>query len=266
MFKGFLWFCQNTDKVDYVKCSIELAKSIKKYNKENNICVVTDKKFESEYIDIVLVMNKDESASHEIKWANEYKAFTASPFTHTIKLEADMLWTANTDFWWNYLWQHDLVFSVDVKDYKDNTVNDITYRKLFVRNNLPNIYNGLTYFRKSVKAQNFFKICEAITKNWNEVRDKMLIGCHDPYPSTDVVYGLAYRIIDPTQKELIDYPFFKFIHHKSAIHGLKHVSDINDYLLPIKLKNKILLGTQRINRVWHYVDKTMPEELNARVF
>ena len=54
------------------------------------------------------------------------------------------------------------------------------------------------------KAQNFFKICEAITKNWNEVRDKMLIGCHDPYPSTDVVYGLAYRIIDPTQKELIE--------------------------------------------------------------
>ena len=42
MSKGFLWFCQNTDKVDYVKCSIELAKSIKKFNKENNICVVTD--------------------------------------------------------------------------------------------------------------------------------------------------------------------------------------------------------------------------------
>ena len=29
MSKGFLWFCQNTDKVDYVKCSIELAISIK---------------------------------------------------------------------------------------------------------------------------------------------------------------------------------------------------------------------------------------------
>ena len=59
MSKGFLWFCQNTDKVDYVKCSIELAKSIKKFNKENNICVVTDKTFESEYIDVVKVMNAD---------------------------------------------------------------------------------------------------------------------------------------------------------------------------------------------------------------
>ena len=34
MSKGFLWFCQNTDKVDYVKCSIELAKSIKKNLKD----------------------------------------------------------------------------------------------------------------------------------------------------------------------------------------------------------------------------------------
>ncbi len=45
----------------------------------------------------------------------------------------------------------------------------------------------------------------------------MLIGCHDPYPSTDVVYALAYRIIDPTQKQLINYPWFKFIHNKPAI-------------------------------------------------
>ena len=150
MSKGFLWFAQNNDKTDYVKCSIELAKSIKKHNSENTICVVTDEKskFESEHIDIVKVMNTDESASHELKWANEYKAFRFSPFTHTIKLESDMLWTANTDWWWYHLWQHDLVFSVDCKNYVDATVKNTSYRKLFVKNNLPNIYNGLTYFRR----------------------------------------------------------------------------------------------------------------------
>ena len=109
MSKGFLWFSQNTDKVDYVKCSIELAISIKMFNKESNICVISDKKFESEHIDVVKVMNTDESAEHEIKWANEYKAFKLSPFTHTIKLESDMLWTQNTDWWWYHLWQHDLL-------------------------------------------------------------------------------------------------------------------------------------------------------------
>ena len=58
---------QNTDKIDYVKCSIELAKSIKLHNRENKICIVTDKVFESEYVDVVKVMNTDESAEHNIK-------------------------------------------------------------------------------------------------------------------------------------------------------------------------------------------------------
>jgi len=35
MSKGFLWFAQNNDTTDYVKCSIALAKSIKQHNKEN---------------------------------------------------------------------------------------------------------------------------------------------------------------------------------------------------------------------------------------
>ena len=51
MSKGFLWFCQNNDKTDYVRCSVKLAESIKKHNNENKICVVTDEKskFESEF-------------------------------------------------------------------------------------------------------------------------------------------------------------------------------------------------------------------------
>ena len=42
MSKGFVWFCQNNTSSDYVRCSIELAKSIKRHNKENKICVITD--------------------------------------------------------------------------------------------------------------------------------------------------------------------------------------------------------------------------------
>ena len=114
MSKGFLWFAQNNDKTDYVELSIKLAKSIKQHNKENQICVVTDikSKFENDHVDIVKVLEDDASDTHAIKWANEYKAFRLTPFTHTIKLEADMLWTINTDWWWYHLWQHNLVFSV----------------------------------------------------------------------------------------------------------------------------------------------------------
>ena len=125
MSKGFVWFAQNNDQVDYVKLSIELAKSIKQYNKENKVCVITDEnsKFQNEAVDIVKVLKQDDSYTHKIKWANEYKVFDITPFKYTIKLEADMLWTINTDWWWHYLWQHDLIFSVDCRNYRDKIVN-----------------------------------------------------------------------------------------------------------------------------------------------
>ena len=144
MSKGFLWFAQNNSKTDYVELSIKLARSIKKWNRHNTICVVTDakSKFESEHVDVVKVLKNDDSETHDVKWANEYKAFSVTPFTHTIKLESDMLWSTNTDWWWYHLWQHDLVFSVDCLNYKDQIVKHTPYRNLFIRNNLPNIYNG----------------------------------------------------------------------------------------------------------------------------
>jgi len=267
MSKGFLWFCQNNTKTDYVELSIELAKSIKKFNKENTVCVITDvnSKFESEHVDIVKVLQTDSSKTHQVKWANEHKAFELSPFTHTIKLEADMLWTASTDWWWYHLWQHDLVFSVNCFDYKSKVVKDNFYRKLFWRNDLPNIYNGLTYFRRSQKAKLFYDLCKAITLNWEKVKKELLFACHDRYPSTDVVYALAYKIMDPVNKGLIDYSWFKFIHNKDMIQA-PWANNVNEYLFPIKIKDRILLGSQRLNRVWHYYDKKTLEHLDERIF
>ena len=219
MSKGFVWFAQNNSKTDYVELSINLAKSIKRWNRHNKVCVITDQrsKFENGHVDIVKVMQQDDSAEHEIKWANEHKVFAMTPFTHTIKLEADILWTTNTDWWWYHLWQHDLVFGVDCFDYRGNVVKQTPYRKLFERNHLPNIYNGLMYFRRSKRAQQFFNTARDIVTNWKEVQSNMLINCHDEYPSTDVVFALAYRIMDPTSQGLIDYDWFKFI-HLSLIH------------------------------------------------
>lgn len=260
--KGFLWFAQNNAHTDYVELSIKLAKSIKRYSR-SNICVVTDdkSKFESKYVDVVKVLKHDASAEHDVKWANEYKAFSVSPFKHTIKLEADMIWTHDTEWWWYFLWQHDLVFSVDCLDYRNNVVKQTPYRNLFVRNHLPNIYNGLMYFRKSDKAKKFFELAEYIVKNWENVKTQMLVSCHDKYPSTDVVFALAYRMMDPTMRGLVDYEWFKFIHHKPGVNKTTRVKDQNQYLYPNRSGDALYIGETRVSRVWHYHDK----ELNARV-
>ena len=263
MSKGYLWFAQNNDKTDYVELSITLAKSIKRWNKHNKICVVTDtkSKFSHESVDLVRVLHNDESENHDIKWANEYKAIEYTPFTHTIKLESDMLWTTNTDWWWYHLWQHDLVFSVDCLDYRGNVVKRSPYRTLFERNHLPNIYNGLMYFRKSQWALKFYRLAEKIVKNWEQVRKQMLYVCHDKYPSTDVVFALAYRMMDPTSEQLIDYDWFKFIHHKPGINKTTTAVNQNDFLYPNRSGDAVYIGETRASRVWHYHDK----ELHARI-
>ena len=62
MSKGFVWLAQNNSKTDYVELSINLAKSIKRWNKHNQVCVITDdkSKFESEHVDVVKVMKQDD--------------------------------------------------------------------------------------------------------------------------------------------------------------------------------------------------------------
>ena len=268
MSKGFLWFAQNNDTTDYAKLSIALARSIKQHNTINSVCVVTDAKtnINSEFIDHVIVMQDDHSSNDKVKFGNEHKAFSLSPFTHTIKLEADMLWTTNTDWWWHYLTQQDLVFSIGCLNYRNTVVKQSPYRKLFEANHLPNVYNGLMYFRRSQTAKTFYKLCKTITENWMVVRDEMLKNCHDAYPTTDVVYALAYRLLDPTNEQLIEYDWFKFIHSKPAINNVHFASDLLNYLYPIKLNDRIYLGGQRLNRVWHYYNKNTVEDLNARIF
>ena len=111
MDKGYVWFALNNSSTDYIELSRELARSIKKFNKHNKVCVITNKKVDEELFDFVKVLHQDDSAEQEWKLNNEYKVFNLTPFTHTIKLEADMLFTQQTDWWWNYLWQHNQVFS-----------------------------------------------------------------------------------------------------------------------------------------------------------
>ena len=266
MDRGYVWFALNNSTTDYLELSRALAESIKKVNRYNKVCVITDKPLEDDLFDFVKVLKKDDSAGQEWKLNNEYKVFALTPFTHTIKLEADMLFTQNTDWWWNFLWQHDQVFSYNCKNYQDKAIKNSYYRKLFVRNQLPDVYNGLHYFRRSVKAKQFYDLCETIIKNWNTVQEKVLVNCHDEQPTTDVVYSLANKIQDPLQKGKIDYEWFKFMHNKKHINGIGEQFDNDNYLYPLKVGHKLYIGGYRQSRIVHYHNKKLLGDLNGRTY
>ena len=79
--------------------------------------MITDKPVEDEMFDLVKVLKKM-TVLTGMETEQRIQGVQLSPFTHTIKLEADMLFTQNTDWWWNYLWQHDQVFSYHCRNYK----------------------------------------------------------------------------------------------------------------------------------------------------
>lgn len=266
MNRGYMWFALNNKKTDYIDISRTLSHSIKKHNRDNKVCIVTDQPVQDKLFDHVVVLKSDESANEEWKLSNEYKAFRLTPFTHTIKLEADMVFTQNTDWWWNLLWQYDQVFSYHCRNYKDEIVKDSFYRKLFARNQLPDVYNGLHYFRRSVKAKQFFDICEMIIKNWQTVKSEVLVNCHDEQPTTDVVYALANKLQDPLQLNRVEFEWFKFMHNKKHINKINPSFDNDNYLYPLTVNGKLYIGGYIQDRIVHYYNKKLQKDFDARIF
>lgn len=261
--RGYIWFAFGKK---YIEASEHLAASIKKFNKHNKVCVITD----NHWLQLPnAIKNVDHVELFEGvangKFDREWQIFNLTPFTHNIKLEADMVFTQSTDWWWNHLHQWDMVHSYDCRNYKDDIVGDTTYRKLFKQNDLPNVYSALTYFRKSVFAEKFYDICKSIVDNWTAVRDTCLINCFDSEPTTDVVYALAYKILDPLQQNKIDYEWFKFVHNKNNVNGLGPFYKNNDFLQMYKNGDAIYLGGYKQSRILHYHEKDTMEKLNAGI-
>ena len=131
------------------------------------------------------------------------------------------------------------------------------YRRLFARNNLPDVYSGLHYFRRSAKAKHFYDICKKITKNWSVIKEKILINCHDVQPTTDVVYALANFFQDPLQLEKKDFDWFKFMHNKQLINNINIAFENDNYLYPLKINDRMYVGGYVQDRIVHYHNKQM---------
>jgi len=125
-------------------------------------------------------------------YANDWQVFGASPYRQTIKLEADMLAVSPIDHWWTLFEHRDVVISQGARDWLDRPVTSRYYRKIFDDNNLPDVYNAITYWRLSPGAQEFFALVRAIFSDWQQWRQ--LLKFADDSPTTDVVYAMAAQI------------------------------------------------------------------------
>lgn len=151
--------------------------------------------------------------------ANDWQCFYVSPYRETIKLEADMWCASPVDHWWTLFESRDVVISQGCRDFYGNVSTDRRYRRIFDVNDLPDVYNAITYWRLSNTAQEFFTLVRQIFQHWPEFSS--LLKFPDAAPTTDVVYAMAAKILGPESVILPQGFGPSIVHMKRYIIGTK---------------------------------------------
>ena len=194
--RGYLIPAIDTDSVDYLSCAIKLARSIRQWHPDANISVITVKRCNDPVFDHVIPLPYGDLGG----FANDWQVFAASPYRQTIKLEADMICASPIDHWWTLFERRDVVVSQGARTFYDEPAVSRYYRKIFDENNLPEVYNAITYWRLSTTAREFFDLVRQIFEQWDSYRQ--LLKFPDDMPTTDVVYAVAAVIMGPERVTL----------------------------------------------------------------
>lgn len=184
----------------YERCAHQLADSIREWHPAAEITVLTQD----------MLPYGDQGGQH-----NDWQVFYASPYRQTIKLEADMWCAGPIDHWWTLLELRDVVISQGARDFYDQNATSRRYRKIFDRNDLPDVYNAITYWRLSQTAQEFFSLVRQVFENWPLFAQCLVMP--DAEPTTDVVYAVVAKIMGPETVTLPPGIGPSIVHMKSGI-------------------------------------------------
>jgi hypothetical protein len=259
--RGYLILASNTEQVDYVACARALAKSLRWWMPDCKICLVTDAAETDPVFDIVKPFPfGDQGVDSNWKLINDWQAYFASPFRETIKLEADMIINGSIDHWWQWFQHRDVVISQAARNYLNESSSNRAYRRLFDDNNLPDVYNAITYWRLSKTAQEFFFYVKTFFENWIAVRQTLKF-CDSIAANTDMIYAMVAKYMG-VENVTMPGTWPNIVHMKSAINFLKNdLVPWNDEFVYELVDGRLRINT--IEQLWpvHYHNKCMAAEL-----
>jgi hypothetical protein len=200
MTKGIVVLAQNNETDNYVEQSALLAMSLRHHN-DVPISLITNDQVPEEYVSlfdkIIPIPFGDSAEDSEWKVENRWKIYHASPYDETIVMDTDMLVLQNIDVWWDFLSNYEVFYTSNVLTYRGETANTSYYRKTFIDNDLPNLFCGLHYFKKSDFAQQFYTWLELVVNNWETFYEQQLLASSRPkHVSMDVCTAIVTKILD----------------------------------------------------------------------
>lgn len=256
MNKGFLIYARSGEK-DYIKSAYALALSIRKFVPNSKISLVTDAKVDKNIFDnIIEIPWMTDLKNSRFKTEDRWKLYHCSPYEHTIVLDADMLVLSDINHWWDYLKDFDIFIPINAVTYRNEIVTNKIYREAFYRNNLPDMYSGILYFKKGEFSKNFYTWLELINTNWEYFYGKFITKAYPEYPSMDLTVALATSFLGILDKISNKSSPVKFTHMKPAIQNWESYDISWQRGLQINFnKNcRLKVGSYVQSGVFHYTE------------
>lgn len=235
--------------LDYVKCATALEKSIKQVMPAANVTVVTTE----------MLPRGDQAPDTDWKLQNDWQVYEASPYDETIKLEADMVIPRDISHWFDAMSMQDVVVCDKIRNFKGEISDCKVYRRFIDDNNLPDVYNAITYFKKSPVAERFFGIVRDVFENWEEY--KGIFKCSPTEKcTTDWAYAIACHIVGVDKTTMPNFNELSMIHMKQWVNGMPSET-WTDTLVYELLPNQIRINTYPQRYPFHYHIKSFSDKL-----
>jgi len=240
---------QDTESTSYTSCAETLKKSILRVMTDANITIITTD----------MLPHGDLATDSDWKLVNDWQVYEASPYDYTIKLEADMYIPRNIDHWWDVLKDRDVVVSSTIRNFKQEISDIRFYRRFIDDNKLPDVYNAITYFKKSEVATQFFMLVKEIFNNWEEY--KKILKCNpQELATTDWVYSIACHIMGVENTTLPSFTEMSMVHMKQYINGTP-TENWTDTFIYECLPNQIRVQTVPQQYPFHYHVKNFCDKI-----
>ena len=259
--QGFVTFAVNSPTVDYLELAYLQCLNVKATQQSNSYAVLVDsetlKSVTAQHrraFDYVIELDSIDR-TFGIPFAYEALVNHYTPFKETVKLESDLLFTRSIDHWWTAFRLKNVCLSNGAKDFKGVRSTVRKYREAMDNNMLPDVYNGLMYFRYSRESTDFFAVAYQVFRNWASISQELrLYG--DMLPSTDLVYAITAQIVGPDVVTMPSMDFINFVHMKSGFNGW---SDARSWLETVMHEcDGDVIRINNINQLdpVHYFDKS----------
>lgn len=259
--RGFLTFALGEQYLSHARMQAMTVKLTQRSTKNFAVIVADDCSHLITHEDRALFDSIITISHNPSSWdmSQEWRAFDLTPWRETIKTDADMVFTAPIDHWWNALQHRDICLTDKVHDFRNGLIRSRYHRQLFDVNLLPNIYSALTFFRYSELASSFFKTARQITTDWDWFAREHLIKNDDARPRTDEIFALSARLIGI---ESCTWPAVipTFVHMKERLNGLSVSIPWYKQIANYWGGSRLHVGNIRQNLPFHYHQKGWTDE------